>query len=618
MRIARPATPVLFAFVLAACGGGNGGDATAPASQPLAVSPSLGKVQGGLVEVRTLAGSLIGVGTLGTAGSVDLPLPAGNAGVVVRLEGGDGVYYFDEGLGAVRALPAGRALHAVSAGARRHVTVSALTELVYRRALALAGGGPLKPALIAEAEASVRTVFGLAADGDLLAPPDVVDDPLDQPGADTWAGRQARLLAALSQLALERRLLADPDCSSDSACAPLLDLIDDLANDLADGELDGSPAGTSPGAPFYTVDGAATATTLRAALADAGTALDARIDAVRAAVADTDALIGDRLAGDYALDCQQTLPSASITTVAMHLTVSPDGGFLLRGPFGLVPLAAGSSVALVSEDADSLRFARSGVHVAPATATLAGSRPVADGLVISIPPTQEPLDPLLSQRAEVELNTSGPSIVSLYQEEWECTGFVPPPRPAADADADADAGVLLENAARQGAWLPDGVYRCERDSDPAQAAYLHASAGVLASWDDTGLNSIIYINSLEGTAIDGDGVAISGTRLDQIQFGDTSLPTLALARLPEAAELRDYPLMNQSLPDYGHAHAGDDIAATVAPRASLRLQAPDTGGGAYRFTAYRSLVTGKGYFDLTLGDVELAHCQAYTPPPPLP
>lgn len=631
---------LLLALALTACGGGGGG--SAPASQPLTVAPSLGKVLGGSVQVRDLAGSVIALGGLGSAGSVDLSLPAGNTGFIVELQGGSGVHYFDEALGTSRPLPAGVSLHAVSAGPRSAVTVTALTELVYRRALVLAGGGPLTPAVVAEAEASVRSLLGLADSDDLLAAPEVVDDPLDLPGTGTWAGRQARLLAAWAQLALEQRLPARPDCRSNSSCTPLLDLIDDIASDLADGALDGSVGGMTLPSPEYPTASA----DFRAALAAADTAFADRVAAVRAAVPDTDALIGLRIAGSHALTCTQTLPAATFNSVAMTVAVAGDGGFTVRGPFGTVPLAAGNSIAYVGESADGVAFARAGIVVPAGAAALLPAAPVADGLSISLNPPLQTFDIEVSQKAEVVLNTTQPSTVMLYNQKWECSGFALPPAPG------RSSATLLGLQDRYRSWLPDGLYRCELGGNPTLPAYLQASAGVLTS--TTGASTAIEgtvstgttgsLNTLSGymstdtsgtfsasagtiTANMGGGTGdtgnffVSGTQLQNTGIVDTNLlpaPGLDLAGLPLAWEWRDYALVHELLFNYGHLHSIDDVAATTAPRALFGLGSAETGAAMRRVVMHRSLVTGKGFFDVIVGASVLAHCQAYVAPPPPP
>lgn len=579
MPTLKTSCALLLALVLPACGGG-GGDP--PAGQPLTVAPSLGMVQVALVQVSDLSNVMIGLGALGSAGSVSLSLPAGNRGFIVELQGGSGVYYFDEALGTTRPLPAGRTLHAVSAEPRGSVTVTALTELAYRRALSLAAGSPLTPAVITAAEDSVRTLLGLGADDDLLAPPELVDDPLDLPTASTWAGRQARLLAAWSQLALERRLLTQPDCRSDSTCSPLLDLIDDVALDLADGTLDGMATGAALESPFYSAAGGADA--FRAALDSAATTVADRIAAVRAAVPDTDELIGQRLAGSYALTCQQTLPSPALYAVPMTVTVAGDGGFTVKGPFGTVPLPAGNSVSAVSENATIMTILRAGLYVPAGSASLPSGAPVADGLSISLNPVVTPIQLQSSQLAEVKLSTEGPSTITVHTDKWSCSGFVPKPLPA-------DASATL-SAARDSyrAWLPDGVYRCELGGVPDQPRYLQASAGVLTS---TSAGGVVTDNNL------------------------VPAPGLALSGLTIAWERRDYAIASYPVLPVSHTHSDDDVAATAGPLVQFGLaeEAVDRPRSVW---FYRSLVTGKGYFNLLLGINVLAHCQAYVEPPPPP
>lgn len=94
------------------------------------------------MSVLSFQGAVIGRGRLAVAA---VGLPVIQEGFVIELQSGFAAYYFGESMGILHALPAGRTLHAVSTGPRNSITVTAFTEIICQRALALAGRGALTP-----------------------------------------------------------------------------------------------------------------------------------------------------------------------------------------------------------------------------------------------------------------------------------------------------------------------------------------------------------------------------------------------------------------------------------------------------------------------------------------
>lgn len=237
-------------------------------SSPLTVSPSLGLVRDADVSVLALDGRPLASGRMDQSGSLILRAAGLGGGFIVEVRGNDDATYFDEGVNAWRALPAGTVLHAVSADGRGEVAVTALTEIAYQRALQLAGGGPLGDAHIEQANAELaewlaRVPVSIAADGSRALPeatPDILAPALPVEGAvvlnsATEAGRYAILLASLAQQAFAGAAENADPCVVDAGCSPLLPVIALLATDFADGVLDNkNPHGGSRGLPFIDPD----------------------------------------------------------------------------------------------------------------------------------------------------------------------------------------------------------------------------------------------------------------------------------------------------------------------------------------------------------------------------
>lgn len=238
-------------------GGSGSGAPIVGSGTSLIVSPSLGLVRHASLRVLNLSGQELASGAMDDSGHIDLPAGVDSQGFIVELSGAPGASYYDEGMDAWLPLPAGTTLHAVSAEGRTQVAVTALTEIAYRRALHLAGGAALTPALINQANAEIagwlaKVPEAIAEDGSETLPaeiPSVLDPAIPADGDDVLlrsdaTGRYAIFLAGLARYAYIRAIEEALPCVSDASCSPLLALIDDLATDFSDGVLDDKgPAG---------------------------------------------------------------------------------------------------------------------------------------------------------------------------------------------------------------------------------------------------------------------------------------------------------------------------------------------------------------------------------------
>lgn len=257
-----------LALGLAACNGGSNGGSNGGGSggtpTAVTVSPALGVVKEADVRLLALDGSELASGHMDASGSVTLPEADLDGGFIVEMSGNASASYFDEGANAWRALPAGSVLHAASADGRGDVAVTALTEIAYRRAQQLAGGGTLTAAAITQANDELaawlaRVPVSIATDGSQVLPdtaPDILAPATPVGGAvqlssSNAAGRYAILLATLSQQAFAGAMENADPCVANVDCSPLLPVIAQLATDFADGVLDNkNPHGGSQGLPF--------------------------------------------------------------------------------------------------------------------------------------------------------------------------------------------------------------------------------------------------------------------------------------------------------------------------------------------------------------------------------
>lgn len=200
-------------------GTGNGGDI---ATTAIAVTPALGAFSAGAV-VRAYAsdGTLLATASTDTNGRVPaLAIPASHTGVVIlRVSGGQGVTYFDEGSNSARAFGADQSIYsvipasAVSASAAFGVTplTNLLAGLVGVDTTASAPSlpsGQATDAAVNTAKQQVTLMTGLPID--VLAAPDPLKDLSTPKDGSSTAGLYGVLLAEMArQASLQGRTALD-------------------------------------------------------------------------------------------------------------------------------------------------------------------------------------------------------------------------------------------------------------------------------------------------------------------------------------------------------------------------------------------------------------------------
>jgi len=258
-NIQLSALVVACAVALTACGGGGdsasapGPGPVTPASNPITVTPSLGQFSAGTVVVAyKLDGTTeVARGTVDANGVAKIDLGAHTGPVVVSVQGGAGVTYYDENTKANVNFPAGQTLSAVAPAGTAQVGVTPLTEAAKQQLAAATGGiAAATDTTIGAANKTVAAAFGLA---DALTPPVLIKDATAKTADNSDAGRYALVLAVLA--------------GSGDAGVPAHEAAAALAKDFgADGKLDGKGTG---GATVGKVDVAKLTTNYGDMLADA-------------------------------------------------------------------------------------------------------------------------------------------------------------------------------------------------------------------------------------------------------------------------------------------------------------------------------------------------------------
>jgi hypothetical protein len=234
-NIQLTALVVASALALTACGGGGSSDAPVPppvtsTPNPITVTPSLGQFSAGTVVVAyKLDGTTeVARGTVDANGVAKIDLGSHTGAVIVSVQGGAGVTYFDEHTKTNVNFPAGQTLSAVAPAGTALVGVTPLTEAA-KQQLATATGGiaAATDTTIGAANKTVAAAFGLA---DALTPPVLIKDATAKSTDNSDAGRYALVLAVLA--------------GSGDTGVPAHEAAAALAKDFAaDGKLDGKGTG---------------------------------------------------------------------------------------------------------------------------------------------------------------------------------------------------------------------------------------------------------------------------------------------------------------------------------------------------------------------------------------
>jgi hypothetical protein len=224
------------------------------------VSPSLGRFSGAaVVDLKKPDGTILVSGTLGTSGTYIGNIPADYTGpVVVVLQGGTGITYYDEGSKSSKSFGATQSLRAVMPTRQAAVGVTALTNAAVSN---LEAAGTLASATttnINDANAKIAMAIGLSSASILQAPTLVDATTANTLDVSVTADKYALVLAALANTAPTGTTAADVAVA--------------LANDLKDGKLDGVDA-TSTTAPTAAITNAPSASSIVGSYTTAATAL---------------------------------------------------------------------------------------------------------------------------------------------------------------------------------------------------------------------------------------------------------------------------------------------------------------------------------------------------------
>lgn len=204
------ASSVLAAAVLVACSSSDS------ATTNLTVTPALGAVYGGEVNVYNAAGGLLGTGTTSTTtGSASVVLNGYSAGtpIIVKLSMINGSKYYDEKSKTVKPVTVASGATATSllsfapsitSGAAVGVTPAShmAAKLAGLSTTTLTGGATLSAATILKAVGAANLILGLPSGTNLLkAPVPATSDtpPTDTYGALLFAVAKVATVDALSQ-----------------------------------------------------------------------------------------------------------------------------------------------------------------------------------------------------------------------------------------------------------------------------------------------------------------------------------------------------------------------------------------------------------------------------------
>jgi len=220
-------------LTVAGCGGGggsSGGGGTTDTT--MTVAPSLGRFsEGTKVRLHKPDGVDLVIGALAANGKYTGKFSGYTGPVVVEVQGGTGVTYYDEGSKTTELFVAGRKLRAVMPAPQAEVGVSALTNAAVVKLEAAAGGlAAINATKINDANAKVAVAVGLGS-ASILQAPTLVDATTAKAktlDVATAADKYALVLAALAKTA--------------TGAAAAADVADAFALDLKDDVLDGKDA----------------------------------------------------------------------------------------------------------------------------------------------------------------------------------------------------------------------------------------------------------------------------------------------------------------------------------------------------------------------------------------
>lgn len=259
------------AAVLTACGGGGGGSASGGSSgTTVSVSPSLGKFStGAVVVIKSLAGTEVGRGTIGSDGKAAVNVGSHSGAIVVEVLGAAGVKYYDEGTGTDKDFGSGEKLSAISPDVKNSIGVTPATNAAVEAIKAANTAdtskipSTLSTSAIDLANTKIATALGIT---NVLQAPALVDST-----TSTVGGTKLDIANVQDKYALQLAALAKLGTSA-------LEVSKSLAQDLSDGKIDGQQ-GATPLTTAYTVATLTSGMTtqLTAAASDFGTADTAKM-----------------------------------------------------------------------------------------------------------------------------------------------------------------------------------------------------------------------------------------------------------------------------------------------------------------------------------------------------
>lgn len=226
---------LLLSGVLAACGGGGSSSSSSISTgstprptlltETVTITPSLGRITDATVKIYDANyENVIGEGVLDETGKVQIEVAYTRIEpTIVEVIAGDNSTYFDEAAGEL-ALPAGMKFHAITEDPSS-TAVTPLTELAWRRAVEQ-DDFPLDAERVKRINRAVSELFtgGLRPITSLPTVLSAMPEPNSQ--ASTTRDLYAAMLGALAKV-------------GESAAAPALAVLDDLAMDVSDGLVDG-------------------------------------------------------------------------------------------------------------------------------------------------------------------------------------------------------------------------------------------------------------------------------------------------------------------------------------------------------------------------------------------
>ncbi len=204
LKLLTLASAVSGMLLLGGCGGGGGSSPAADVPTGMTVAPSYGQFNSSTpVALKKLDGTVLSSGKVGTDGTAVLSYAGHTGPVLVEVQGGAGVKYWDEGTGQLEDFPDGSTLRALVPTPQASVGVTPLTNATAVKLEAEGGASGfvnITAARIKDVNERMGAVYGIA---DVLEAPILVASNsaiADFSEANT-KHKYAAILAALAKTA---------------------------------------------------------------------------------------------------------------------------------------------------------------------------------------------------------------------------------------------------------------------------------------------------------------------------------------------------------------------------------------------------------------------------------